>query len=57
MSESPTTGVVDGNCRVHGVGNLYMGGSSVFASAGISNPTYTIVQLALRLADRLNAQL
>jgi hypothetical protein len=57
MSESPSAGVVDGNCRVHGVGNLYIGGSSVFASAGVSNPTYTIVQLALRLADHLNEQL
>jgi choline dehydrogenase-like flavoprotein len=57
MSESPSTGVVDRNCRVHGIANLYMGGSSVFASAGLSNPTYTIVQLALRLADHLDAQL
>jgi choline dehydrogenase-like flavoprotein len=53
MSENPKEGVVDGNCRVHGVENLYLGGSSVFASAGASNPTYTIVQLALRLADHL----
>jgi hypothetical protein len=57
MSASPSTGVVDGNCRIHGIANLYMGGSSVFASAGLSNPTYTIVQLALRLADHLDAQL
>jgi choline dehydrogenase-like flavoprotein len=33
--------------------NLYLGGSSVFSTGGFANPTYTIVQLALRLADHL----
>jgi choline dehydrogenase-like flavoprotein len=49
--------VVDRNCRVHGTANLYAGGSSVFSNGGVSNPTYTIVQLALRLGDYLDAQL
>jgi choline dehydrogenase-like flavoprotein len=53
MSDDPKTGVVDRNCRVHSVENLYVGGSSVFATAGHTNPTYTIVQLALRLGDHL----
>ncbi len=53
MSETVETGVVDADCRVHGVDNLYVGGSGVFASGGAANPTLTIVQLALRLADRL----
>jgi choline dehydrogenase-like flavoprotein len=57
MSDDPGKGVVDRDCRVHGIENLYIGGSSVFASAGISNPTFTIVQLALRLADHLDARL
>ena len=57
MSDDPKTGVVDRNSRVHGIENLFLGGSSVFSSAGISNPTYTIVQLALRLGDYLNSQL
>jgi len=57
MSSSPKEGVVDGNCRVHDLENLYIGGSSVFATGGASNPTYTIVQLALRLADHLNQRL
>ena len=55
MSDDPETGVVDQNCRVHGIGNLYLGGSSIFATPGHANPTYTIVQLALRLADHLAA--
>ena len=45
--------MVDADCRVHGVSNLYIGGSSVFATTGYANPTYTIVQLALRLGDHL----
>jgi choline dehydrogenase-like flavoprotein len=55
MSEDPRAGVVDRDCRVHGVGNLYVAGSSVFPTTGIVNPTFTIVALALRLADRLRA--
>lgn len=57
MGNDPRTGVVDRDCRVHGLENLYIGGSSVFASPGVSNPTFTIVQLALRLADQIEARL
>ncbi len=58
MSASPSSGVVDRDCRVHGVANLYVAGSSVFPNVGYANPTLTIVALALRLADHLtvNAQ-
>jgi choline dehydrogenase-like flavoprotein len=57
MSADPQKGVVDADCKVHGLANLYVGGSSVFASTGFENPTYTIVQLALRLGDHLGATL
>jgi choline dehydrogenase-like flavoprotein len=57
MSRDPRRGVVDGNCRVHGIGNLHLGGSSTFATGGWANPTYTIVQLALRLGDHLADEL
>ncbi|MSU91704.1 GMC family oxidoreductase [Rhodobacteraceae bacterium 2CG4] len=53
MSADPAAGVVDPDLKVHGVANLYVGGSSVFPSSGYANPTLTIVQLALRLADHL----
>jgi choline dehydrogenase-like flavoprotein len=53
MSESPRQGVVDRNCKVHGVGGLYIAGSSVFPAAGHANPTLLIVALAIRLADWL----
>ena len=57
MSDDPRQGVVDRDCRVHGIANLYIGGCSVFSSAGYVNPTYTIVQLALRLGDHLGREL
>jgi choline dehydrogenase-like flavoprotein len=57
MSTSPRTGVVDTNCRVHGMANLYVAGSSVFPTSGYANPTLTIVALALRLADHLQGEL
>jgi choline dehydrogenase-like flavoprotein len=57
MHADPREGVVDGDCRVHGVGNLYVGGSSVFTTGGCSNPTLTIVALAARLADALSGAL
>jgi len=53
MSNDPKTGVVDSNCRVHGMANLYVAGSSVFPTSGNSPPTYNLVALALRMADHL----
>ncbi len=55
MHDDPKKGVVDRNCRVHGISNLYVAGSSVFATGGNDLPTMTIVALALRLADHLKA--
>jgi choline dehydrogenase-like flavoprotein len=53
MSTDPKRGVVDVNCRVHGVDNLYVTGSSVFPTAGHANPTLTIAAMSLRLAAHL----
>ncbi len=53
MSQDPRRGVVDAQCRVHGTGNLFVAGSAVFPSAGHANPTWTIIALALRLANHL----
>jgi choline dehydrogenase-like flavoprotein len=57
MHPDPRRGVVDAHGRVHGVTNLWVAGSSVFPTSGYANPTLTIVALALRLADRLQAAL
>jgi choline dehydrogenase-like flavoprotein len=57
MHENPRNGVVDADCRVHGVPNLFIAGSSVFPTGGFANPTLTIVALALRLANHLESEL
>jgi choline dehydrogenase-like flavoprotein len=56
MSDNLQTGVVDSNCKVHGVANLYCAGSSVFPTGSWGNPTMTIVALALRLAEHLKTR-
>ncbi|HET7083441.1 MAG TPA: GMC family oxidoreductase [Rhizomicrobium sp.] len=53
MSEDPRKGVVDADSQVHGVGNLYVAGSSVFPTYGSSNPTLNLLALTLRLGDHL----
>ncbi len=53
MSADPRKGVVDANSQVHGVGNLFVAGSSVFPTYGASNPTLNLVALTLRLAAHL----
>ncbi len=57
MHDSPKEGVVDRNCRVHGMTNLYVAGSSVFPTAGANFPTLTLVALAYRLVERLENEL
>ena len=57
MAKSRKFGVVDKNLRVFGMRNLYIGGSSVFPTYGKVNPTFTIVQLTLRLAEHLNQEI
>lgn len=53
MHADPKQGVVDVNCRVHGLANLYIAGAAVFPTAGCANPTLTLVALSLRLSDHL----
>jgi len=55
MHADPKQGVVDANCRVHGIGNLYVAGAAVYPTAGSANPTLTLVALSLRLSDHLRA--
>jgi choline dehydrogenase-like flavoprotein len=57
MSHDPATGVVDKDCKVHGLDGLYVAGSSVFPTGGHANPTLSILTLALRLADHVRESL
>jgi choline dehydrogenase-like flavoprotein len=57
MSQNACRGVVNSDLKVHGLHNLYVCGSSVFPTGGSANPTLTIVALALRLVDHLDAVL
>ena len=49
--------VVNKDLKVHNTNNLYISGSSSFATAGYTNPTFTIIQLAIRLAEKINERL
>ena len=53
MHADPKQGVVDSDCKVHGLRNLFVTGTSVFPTSGWANPTLTVVALAIRLADHL----
>ena len=49
--------VVNKDLKVHGINNLYVSGSSNFVTGGYTNPTFTIIQFAIRLADKINERL
>ncbi len=53
----PKRGVVDADCRVHGIANLHVAGASVFPTGGAVSPTPTLVALTLRLAEHLRRTL
>jgi choline dehydrogenase-like flavoprotein len=57
MHDSPRQGVVDRNCLVHGMNNLYIAGSSVFPTGSAIYPTITLTALALRLSKHIASKL
>lgn len=57
MGHDPKTSVVDADGCVHGVHNLHIASGATFPTSSQANPTLTIVALALRLADHLEARL
>jgi choline dehydrogenase-like flavoprotein len=57
MSARASDGVVNEDCRVHDIENLFIAGSSVFPTAGHANPTLTLVALAFRLAEHVKTTL
>jgi choline dehydrogenase-like flavoprotein len=57
MGLDPSESVLDPNLRTHHVVNLSVASGSAFPTAGSANPTYTIIQLALRAADAIAKRL
>jgi choline dehydrogenase-like flavoprotein len=57
MHDDPRKGVVDRHGRVHGIGNLFVAGSSIFPTSGSAPPMLTVLALSLRLAAHVKAQL
>jgi choline dehydrogenase-like flavoprotein len=57
MHADPKQGVVDSECRIHGVDNVSIASSAVFTTGGYANCTLTIMAFAIRIADRLKREL
>jgi choline dehydrogenase-like flavoprotein len=53
MSLSERDGVVDTDLKLHGTPNGYVCSAAVFPTSGFSNPTHTVLALAMRLNDHL----
>jgi choline dehydrogenase-like flavoprotein len=53
MHNDPKLGVVDQDCKIHSVSNLYVASASVFPTVGYANPVLTTVALSIRLADHI----
>jgi choline dehydrogenase-like flavoprotein len=55
MASTPTEGVVDPNCRVFGLDNLFVAAPSVFPTSSQANPVLTLTAMTLRLTDYLRS--
>ncbi|RZM34277.1 MAG: glucose-methanol-choline oxidoreductase, partial [Sphingomonas sp.] len=53
----PATSVLDGNCKVHDLDNLYVVDASFMPSSGGTNPGLTVIANALRVAEVIDARL
>jgi choline dehydrogenase-like flavoprotein len=53
MHEDPRRGVVDAQCRVHGIAKPWVAGSSDVPTSDAAAPTLTVAAFALHLADAL----
>ncbi|MGD0893180.1 MAG: GMC family oxidoreductase [Terracidiphilus sp.] len=57
MSNDPSTGVVDRDCRAHGIDNLYIADASFMPTSGAINPSLTIAANALRVSAAIDRNL
>jgi len=53
MGNDPRTSVVDRNCRVHGIDNVYLADASVHVTNGGFNPALTILANAYRVSAQI----
>lgn len=57
MGNDVRTSVVDRNCRVHEIENLFVASTATFATSSQANPTLTLIAFSLRLASHLRTLL
>jgi choline dehydrogenase-like flavoprotein len=57
MSDDPSTGVVDRNCRAHGIVNLFITDGSFMPTSAAINPSLTIAANALRVSAAIDRNL
>jgi choline dehydrogenase-like flavoprotein len=57
MGSDPNSSVVDADCRVHGIANLFVNGAATFPTSSQANPTLTLVALSLRMAEHIKTRL
>jgi len=53
MGNDPKTSVVDRNCAVHGVRNLFVSDGAVFVTQGCYEPTLTIMAISARVGEHI----
>jgi len=57
MGTDRRTSVIDADCKLHTVDNLYVAGSAAFPTSSQANPTLTLIALSLRLGAHLGTRL
>ena len=57
MGVSKLDSVVNIDLNVHNINNLYVSGSSNFVTSGYRNPTFAIVNFAIRIAEKIRERL
>ena len=56
IGQNENTSVVNKDLKIHNINNLYVNGSSNFVTSGYTNPTFTIVQMALKLSEHITKE-
>ena len=57
MGLDERSSVVNAECQLHSVNNLFIAGSAVFPTSSQANPTLTLIALSLRLGHTLAGRL